>query len=89
MFVPKNMYRTEMAIEYAEHATFRMRHRTISKAKVEDTIRNPDFSFITRLGRSAVLKKYDDKFLKVIYEKSNDKITVVTVYWTRRLPQRW
>jgi len=60
----------------------------ISEANVEGTIRNPDFSFITRLGRSAALKKYGDKFLNVIYEKSNDKITVVTVYWTRRLRRR-
>jgi len=56
----------------------------ISEANVEGTIQNPDFSFIARLGRSVALKKYGDKFLKVIYEKSNDKITVVTVYWTRR-----
>jgi hypothetical protein len=62
-----------------------MRHRRISKANVEDAVQNPDFIFITRLGRSAALKKHGDKFLKVIYEKSNDKITVVTVYWTRRL----
>jgi hypothetical protein len=74
-----------MAIEYMEHAIFRMRHRKISKASVEDTIQNPDLVFTTRLGRLAALKKYEDKFLKVIYEKSNDKITVVTVYWTRRL----
>ncbi|MCP8314923.1 MAG: DUF4258 domain-containing protein [archaeon] len=66
-----------------------MRHRTISKVDVEDTVRNPDFSFITRLGRFVTLKKYGDKFLKVIYEKSNDKITVVTVYWIRRLRQKW
>jgi len=62
-----------------------MRHRRISKASVENAIQSPDSSFITRLGRFATLKKYDDEFLKVIYEKSNDKITVVTVYWTRRL----
>ena len=77
-----------MTIDYTEHALFRMRHRTISKANVEDTIRNPNFSFIARLGRLVALKKYGDKFLKVIYEKSNDKITVVTVYWTRRLRRR-
>lgn len=79
------MCRAEMAIEYTEHATFRMKHRIISKSNVEETIRNPDFSFTTRIGRSAALKKYGDKFLKVVYEKSNNKITVVTVYWTRRL----
>ena len=76
-----------MAIDYTEHATFRMRHRTILKTNVEDTIRNPDFRFITSLGRPVALKKHGDKFLKVIYEKSNDKITVVTVYLTRRVQQ--
>ena len=74
-----------MTLEYTEHAVFRMRYRRISKAKVEDTIRNPDFSFVTRFDRSVVLKRYGDKFLKVICEKSNDKIIVVTVYWTGRL----
>ncbi|GEM_PF-1295491 len=74
-----------MVIEYTEHAMFRMRHRKISEANVIDTVQNLDFSFITRLGRSVALKKYEDKFLKVIYEKSNDKITVVIVYWCRRM----
>jgi len=67
------MYWIEMAIEYTEHATFRMGHRRILKARVEETVQNPDFSFITRLGRSAALRRYGDKFLKMIYKKSNDK----------------
>lgn len=58
-----------MPIEYTEHALFRMKHRRISKANVEDAVQNPDFIFITRLGRSAALKKQRDKFLKVIYER--------------------
>jgi len=74
-----------MLIEYTDHASWRMKHRAISENNVEETIRNPDFSFITRLGRFAVFKRYEDKFLKVVYEKHNDKITVVTVYWTRRI----
>ena len=74
-----------MPIEYTEHALFRMRDRKISEASVEDAVQSPDSSFITHLGRLAALKKYDDKFLKVVYEKSNDKIIVVTVYLTRRL----
>jgi len=78
-----------MTIEYAEHAEFRMRHRAIFKTDVEATIQNPDFNFVTRLDRSVALKKHGGKFLKVIYEKSNDKITVITVYWMRRLRRRW
>jgi hypothetical protein len=74
-----------MLVEYTEHAILRMRHRKISKAIVEDAIQNPDLSFISRIHRLVALKKYDDKFLKIIYEKSNNKVIVVTVYWTRRL----
>jgi len=66
-----------------------MRYRKILKSEVEDAIRNSDFSFVMRFGRLAALKKYNNKFLKVIYEKSNDKITVITVYWTRRPQRRW
>lgn len=62
-----------------------MRHRRISKVNVENVIHNPDLSLVSRIGMLAALKKYGDKFLKVIYEKSNNKIIVVTVYWTRKL----
>jgi hypothetical protein len=58
--------------------------RKISKSEVEEAVVNPYFSVPSRLGRVIAVKKYMDKYLKVIYEKSNDKITVVTVYWTRR-----
>ena len=78
-----------MAVNYSEHAEFRMKHREVLKTDVEDTVRNPDFSFVTRIGRFVALKKYGSKFLKVVYEKSNDKIIVVTVYWMRRLRRRW
>ena len=74
-----------MAIEYAEHASSRMRYRAISRTSVEGALKHPDFSFTTRLGRFVALKRYGNKFLKVVYEKHNDKITVVTVYWTRRI----
>ncbi|MDH5753990.1 MAG: DUF4258 domain-containing protein [Candidatus Bathyarchaeota archaeon] len=74
-----------MAVEYTKHALSRIRQRKISKTSVENILEHPDFSFVTRGGRLTALKRYGDKFLKVIYEKSNDKIRVVTVYWTRRM----
>jgi hypothetical protein len=73
-----------MTIIYTEHAKSRMKHREISKAEVEETVGNPYFVVSSRLDRLIAVKKYGDKYLKVICEKSNDKITVVTVYWTRR-----
>ena len=73
-----------MALTYTDHAKERMKHRGISKAEVEETVLQPYFTVPSRLGRFIAVKKYGDKYLKVICEKSNDKITVVTVYWTRR-----
>ena len=61
-----------------------MKNRSILKSEVEETILNPYFTVPSRLDRYVAVKKYGDKYLKVIYEKSNNKITVVTVYWTRR-----
>lgn len=46
-----------------------MRCRAISRTSVESTLKHPDFSFTIRLGRFAALKRYGNKFLKVVYEK--------------------
>jgi len=45
---------------------------------------NLNFTTMSRLGSKIAVKKKGDKYLKVIYDKSNDKITVVTVNWTKR-----
>jgi hypothetical protein len=73
-----------MDIGYTEHAKGRMRYRGILKSDIEDTILHPYFTVPSKLGRFIAVKKSGDKYLKVIYERSNDKIMVVTVYWTRR-----
>jgi hypothetical protein len=79
-----NNHSIQMAITYTEHAEERMKHRAISKSEVEQTINQSDFMVPSRQDRFIAVKKYGDKYLKAICEKSNDKITVVTVYWTRR-----
>jgi len=61
-----------------------MKHRGILVSEVEETILHPYFTLPSRLDRFIAVKKYGDKYLKAICEKSNDKIIVVTVYWTRR-----
>jgi hypothetical protein len=73
-----------MTIAYTNHARERMKHRGISESEVKEAIRRPYFTVPSKLGRFIAVKKYGDKYLKAIYEKSNDKITVITVYWTRR-----
>ena len=75
-----NLIRAEMAINYTEHAKARMKHRVILKSEVEETVLHPYFTVPSRLGRFIAVKKNGDKYLKAICEKSNDKITVITVY---------
>jgi hypothetical protein len=83
MLLALNM-KTEMIITYTEHAKTRMAFREISKAEVEQAISEPYFALPSRLGREIIVKRQGAKYLKIICERSNDKITVVTVYWTRR-----
>ncbi len=73
-----------MKIEFTEHAKSRMKYRQIKKHDIEATILDPYFTVPSKLGRYIVVKKAADKYLKVICERSNDKITVITAYWTRR-----
>ncbi len=73
-----------MKIEFTKHAKSRMKNRKITESDVEKIILNPYFTVSSRLGRYIAVMKAADRYLKVICEKSNDKITVITVYWTRR-----
>ena len=78
------VFASGMKIVFTEHAESRMSHREISKSEVEGAVLHPYFTLPAKLARLIFVKKQGDKYLKVICEKSNDKITVVTVYWTRR-----
>ena len=50
-----------------------MDFRKISKTEVEEAISQPYFTALSRLGRTIAVKKKADKYLKVIYDKSNCK----------------
>jgi len=45
----------------------------ISKAEVEETVSNPYFVVPSRLDRLIAVKKYGDKYLKVICERATIK----------------
>jgi hypothetical protein len=54
-----------------------MKQRGISNSEVEETILQPYFTLPSHLDRFIAVKKYGDKYLKAICEKSNDKIIVI------------
>jgi len=69
MFSNPSIALVKMAVEYTRHALSRMRQRKISKRMVEDALKRPDLSYVTRRGRVASLKRHGDKFLKVILRR--------------------
>jgi len=62
----------------------RMKLRKITRPLVKDALAKPDKVMIGRLNRRIVLKRYEDKWIKVIFEQG-EELTVITAYWTRRI----
>ncbi len=63
-----------------------MKLRKITKPIVEEVLANPDRVLTGKLNRRVALKRYEDKWIKVIFEEGED-LTVITAYWTRRSRQ--
>lgn len=61
-----------------------MKTRKITRRIVEEALTNPDRVVGGRSNRKIALKRYDDRWIKVIFEEGKD-VTVITVYWARRL----
>jgi len=74
-------------IEYYKHAEDQIKERMIRKEEVEMTIKNPIEVVNGRDDRKIAHKVFDDKVLRVIYEKEDDKIIVVSAYRTN--PRRY
>ncbi len=69
-------------INYYKHAEDQIKERKISKKEVEMTIKNPTEVVNGCGNRKIAHKVFDNKLLRVIYEKEEDKITVVSAYRT-------
>jgi hypothetical protein len=54
-----------------------MHDRKITKAEIKETLHQPYFTVPSREDRFIFAKKAQDKYLKVIAEKNNNKITVI------------
>ncbi len=74
-------------INYYKHAEDQIKERKISKKEVEMTIKNPTEVVNGHGNRKIAHKVFDNKLLRVIYEKEGDKITVVSAY--RADPKRY
>ena len=74
-------------IKYYKHAEEQIKERKISKKEVEMTIKNHVDVVNGRGNRKIAHKVFGDKLLRVIYEKEDDKIIVISAY--RADPKRY
>jgi hypothetical protein len=73
------------------HAKLRLKERDIAVEKVEKAIKNYDMIESDRFDPSVVhyIKKMDDKFLRVIAKRKNEKtLLVISVFYDRRLKKK-
>lgn len=57
----------------------------ISRSKISQTIKKPTWTGITRFGQPTAMSLIDEKhILRVVFEKKNGIITVITVHIARR-----
>jgi len=69
-------------IIFTEHSLLKLRQRKISKTRVIETIKNPDYTIKSYFNREIALKKFDKLYLKVIYKKEGKDIIIITQYFT-------
>ena len=80
-----------MIVKFTVHAKLRLRERDITVEKVEKAIKNYDMIESDRFDPSVVhyIKKMDDKFLRVIAKRKNEKtLLVISVFYNRRLKKK-
>ena len=65
---------------YTKHANLRIEQRNLSKAQIEQTVKNPDKILPSFRGRSLVQKDFSGKKLEVVYKKQNDTVIIITAY---------
>lgn len=79
-----------MKIIYTKHATEKFKELknegwVITKAKIEQTIKNPKWKGVTKDGEKTALSLIDEKhILRIVFDKKDDIIKVITFHIGRR-----
>jgi hypothetical protein len=74
-----------MEFIYTTHAEENIDKRRLDKSVIEATIRNPEATEISSLGRRIAQRIISDKLLRVVYEKKEQNVyIVITAYYTEK-----
>lgn len=67
-------------VRFTKHAETRLEERDITKALVLSTLEKPDIVLPSKANRNIAIRKYNNRYLKVVYVKEGD-IIVLTTHW--------
>lgn len=70
-----------MIVIFTNHAVESLEKRNIPKEFVERSVNSPDFKTQAENDCSIILKKFGNKFLKVILVKKSTHAIIITAYW--------
>ncbi len=66
-------------VKYDRHAKRRMKEREVTVDEAETVIKNPDFSELSKKGRTNAFKFINGKYMRVTFKEETDQILVITV----------
>ena len=70
-------------VVFHPYALYKMGGREISKAKVEETIKQPHSIMKGKFGRKIAQRRYGDHLLRVVFEEYENCVLVITAYPAR------
>ena len=68
-----------MKLYYSRHAKRQMKWRNISEDEVQNTITNPEKIENSIKGRENAFKHINKKWIKVTFNKDDNKLIIITV----------
>ena len=71
-------------IIFTKHAVLKLQQRDIKKEFVIKTIQKPDSISLENL-KCYAYKRFNKKYLKVIFKKTNETILVITQHWVKKI----
>jgi hypothetical protein len=73
-----------MRVVFSRHSLLKLGQRHISREKVIDTVREPDYVFPSYADRKAAYKKFGKLYLKVIFKREKGIVIVICQHWEEK-----
>ncbi|MEK9180585.1 MAG: DUF4258 domain-containing protein [Patescibacteria group bacterium] len=76
-----------MKIIFTKHAVLKTEQRRLSREKVQNVLREPEFIRPSYGNREIAYRKIGKHYLSVIFKKEKNAIVVITAHWVAK-PRR-